>query len=83
MKMAENKDKELAFPYEYIKNISYMWNNCHWKLTGDWKKRSLYNQDSKKDMKLFGSILGAPRSSGTTVLYVSAWKEFSEKQNYR
>lgn len=24
MKMAENKDKELAFPHEYIKNISYI-----------------------------------------------------------
>lgn len=47
------------------------------------KKRLLYNQDSKEDMKAFGSILGAPRSSGTTVLYVSAWKEFSEKQNDR
>ena len=47
------------------------------------KKKDSYNQDSKEDMKAFGSILGAPRSSGTTVLYVSAWKEFSKKQNDR
>lgn len=36
---------------------------------------------SEEFVKPFGVILGAPESSGTTVLYVSVQKKFSERQN--
>ena len=36
-------------PWTHQKYI-YMWKNSHWKLTGDWQKRILYNQGCKKDI---------------------------------
>jgi len=45
-----------------------------------WGCDAQHGDYSQEFVKPFGVILGAPESSGTSVLYVSVQKEFSERQ---